>query len=1066
VNFGRVRTLAPALLRYKLCLRAVLQHLDFAAHELQNRHAVACGPLYRVKDRMLAHGGSVDSVQPSEVGDSIRCFWLRLCCFVGLLLCLAGLAPLHAQNYTLVAGIIQDGSGASAPEAMVSVINEDTGFRRVTQSRPDGGYVVSSLQPGVYKITVRKEGFRTAIRFGVRLNPSQSSRVDFRLVVGSVQETVTVEGATPLLNTEDASVGTLVGRDEIERLPLNGGGLLGLLQLAPGVVVTPATRGEAGQFTVAGQRPNTNSFIVDGVSANSGVSGGGLPAQSTGAALPGMTAFGSLDSLVSRDALQEARVQTSTTVPEFGRLPGAQISLSSRSGSNQLHGSLYSGFRNELLDANDWFANQHGDRRASLSMQDFAAALGGPLRHNRTFFFLSYEGMRLSQPFVWRQPVPSLAAREAAPAWVQPVLNLFPAPNGPGLGNGLAQWTAGVSRPSRLDTGGARLDHAISSRLTAFGRYSDSPSFTEFGSSPVNMLDLRSQGVTLGLNWRARPDLVFDLRFNASSAAASSHWEPAGSPALPVCFQLVGPSNGCDSLVRLSIAGVGQVVSGPEGRRSQSQYEVNQTAGWNRGTHSVQFGASYVRLAPVRRDAAGAVSVLASNVDDLADIKNVWFANSPSQSASAVMKEVSIFAADTWRITPRLTITYGLRWEISPAPQSSLLANFLDPLGNPTLPSPQPIWQSTYANLAPRLGLAYRPTNRGRTVIRAGAGFYFDSSLSLATDLVNGGPLNVTQYTSGRNGIFSTRLQFGFPQDLRLPLVKQWNFSLEHALDDRNVVSIGYVGSSGRNLIRREIGGLGSTATDWYAVATNHGSSDYHGLQAQYRRRLGRGIQTLASYAWSHSIDNSSTDTGLYWAGSGLTPAQDRASSDFDVRHSLTAGFTYEIPRGGWALDGMFHARTGFPVNVLNAEQFTGINFENIFRPDLTPGQPVWIADPSTSGGRRINAAAFQAAPGSVQGTLGRNALSGFGMAQFDLALRREFFARENRSLQLRIEAYNAFNHANFADPIRFLSSPLFGQSPSMLNLMLGTGSPGSGLAPLFQGGGPRSLQIALRFRF
>ena len=192
-------------------------------------------------------------------------------------------------------------------------------------------------------------------------------------------------------------------------------GLLSLLELAPGVVVTPATRGESGQFSVAGQRPNTNYFTVDGVSANSGVSGGGLPAQSTGAALPGMTAFGSLDSLLSRDALEEMRVQTSTSVAEFGRLPGGQISLSSRSGSNEFHGSLFYGFRNRILDANDWFANQHGDSRAPLRMQDVGATLGGPLRRNRTFFFLSYEGMRLFQPFVWREPAPTLAAREAAP---------------------------------------------------------------------------------------------------------------------------------------------------------------------------------------------------------------------------------------------------------------------------------------------------------------------------------------------------------------------------------------------------------------------------------------------------------------------------------------------------------------------------------------------------------------------------------------------------------------------------------------------------------------------------
>src|SRR5205823_2157508 len=228
------------------------------------------------------------------------------------------------------------------------------------------------------------------------------------------------------LGGDDVSVGIVAGRAEIERLPLNGRGLLSLLELAPGVVVTPATRGEAGQFTVSGQRPNANYFIVDGISANSGVSGGGLAAQPTGAALPGMTAFGSLDSLVSRDALQEARVQTSTTVPEFGRLPGAQMSLSSRSGSNELHGSLFYAFRNEILDANDWFANAHADPRAALKLHDIAATLGGPLRRNHTFFFLSYEGMRLSQPFIWRQPVPSAAARENAPDWVQPALNLFP----------------------------------------------------------------------------------------------------------------------------------------------------------------------------------------------------------------------------------------------------------------------------------------------------------------------------------------------------------------------------------------------------------------------------------------------------------------------------------------------------------------------------------------------------------------------------------------------------------------------------------------------------------------
>jgi hypothetical protein len=202
-----------------------------------------------------------------------------------------------------------------------------------------------------------------------------------------------------------------------------------------------------------------------------------------------------------------------------------------------------------------------------------------------------------------------------------------------------------------------------------------------------------------------------------------------------------------------------------------------------------------------------------------------------------------------------------------------------------------------------------------------------------------------------------------------------------------------------------------------------------------------------------------------------VSPNADRASSDFDVRHSFTAGVTWDLPGvgsvlRGWSMDTMFRARSGFPINILDAEQYTGIGFENVFRPDLMPRQPVWMADGSAPGGRRLNPAAFATAAGPGQGNLGRNALMGFGMSQWDVALRREFLRSDQRALELRVEAYNALNHPDFADPVRFLSSPLFGESASMLNLMLGSGTAGSGLAPLFQSGGPRSIQVALRFRF
>jgi hypothetical protein len=194
----------------------------------------------------------------------------------------------------------------------------------------------------------------------------------------------------------------------------------------------------------------------------------------------------------------------------------------------------------------------------------------------------------------------------------------------------------------------------------------------------------------------------------------------------------------------------------------------------------------------------------------------------------------------------------------------------------------------------------------------------------------------------------------------------------------------------------------------------------------------------------------------------------DRGASDFDLRHSFTGSLSYTAPPrlGAWSLSGILRARTGFPITVQAAEEYVGISFINAFRPNWVYPEPLWIPDANSPGGRRFNLLAFQAQAAGVQGNLGRNAISGFGMSQLDLALSREFKISDRTGIQLRVEAFNAFNHPNFADPIKYLDSPLFGQSASMLNMMLGTGSPGSGLSPVLGSGGPRALQFGLRFHF
>jgi hypothetical protein len=997
-----------------------------------------------------------------------------------LVFCAVSVAPAHAQRYADLYGRILDTSEGGIGDAAVTVVNEETGFRRTTTSDPGGQYAVGSLEAGSYKITVRREGFRGAVRFDVQLAAGGSTRADFTLPVGSMNESITVHGIAPMLDRDDASTGGLFEHDEMLRLPVNGGGVLGLLDLVPGTTVTPATRGDAGQFATNGQRPNTNYFTVDGISANTGVTAGGLPAQSTGGTLPAMSAFGSLDSMISFEAVQEVRVQTSSTIAEFGRLPGAGVGLSSQSGTNDFHGSTFFRTRNELLNASDWFANQAGFDRSALRLYDVTQTFGGPVKHNRTFFFLSYENMTLQQPFVWQQPVPALPASQKVAAWAVPILALYPAANGNTFTNGIGEWTGHNVQPADLHTGGARVDQYLTSRISFFGRYNDSPSTNNFGSLDVNRLDLRTQSLTLGANMRATAGLTLDFRVNESQSSAHSVWLENASQSAPACSlgsllpAFAGSTATCNELMRFTIAGVGTLESGREGDRRQRQFQVVQSAAWHRGRHSVGIGADYRSITAVRRDPNGTLSVIADQTTDLADVKYPWVDVSQPINQTATLPELSLWVEDTWQVSQRLTLAAGLRWEYSPSPYTSEPTFFYDPgsQGPILYYNPTPVWATSQRDFAPRFGLAFRITKDGRTVLRAGGGLYYDSSMSIATDLLNGGPLSISQYNSGRANVVPTVLSYGFAPNLRLPEVKQWNVSVEHGFGLHDVLSVGYVGTVGQGLIRREVGGDGTNDQFLIALTTNYGKSQYQALQAQYRRRFARGLEVQGGYTWGHSIDNDSSDAFLVWAGA----AADRGNSDFDLRHSLSASASYQFPLrdgarlgrmlGGWSLSSIVRARSGFPITVQQSEEYIGINLINAFRPDYLAGESLWVNDANSPGGRRLNPAAFIDIPNGIQGNLGRNVIPGFGMWQVDMALSRDFHLSDRTLLQLRASAFNAFNHANFADPVKYLDSPLFGQSTSMLNMMLGTGSPGSGLSPILQTGGPRSFELSVRLRF
>jgi len=284
---------------------------------------------------------------------------------------------------------------------------------------------------------------------------------------------------------------------------------------------------------------------------------------------------------------------------------------------------------------------------------------------------------------------------------------------------------------------------------------------------------------------------------------------------------------------------------------------------------------------------------------------------------------------------------------------------------------------------------------------------------------------------------------------------------------------LAYAGSAGRNLLGNEAYVEPGTGILDRLVALTQNVSSYESLQARYSGRLTRNVYGTVAYSWALSIDDGPQDSSIFLIHPGYNLNEARASSTFDVRHALTASLSYRVTGSrlpdwmrNWTVSGVSRVRTGFPVDVRDGEQALGLVFDNVGRPNLVPGVPLWLNDPKVPGQRRLNPAAFSTPPAGAIGSLGRNAIAGNGLGQLDASVRREFPLYFGFSVEVSLNVFNVLNRPAFADPVPFLSSPWFGQSTSMQNLMLGSGSPNTGLPPVFQTGGARSIEFGFRVSF
>ena len=570
--------------------------------------------------------------------------------------------------------------------------------------------------------------------------------------------------------------------------------------------------------------------------------------------------------------------------------------------------------------------------------------------------------------------------------------------------------------------------------------------------------------------------------------------------------QLIGLGPGSGPTVGLLYSGyvVGTTLFNQSG--AQRQWNLIDTLSASLGRHQFIFGVDYRRLAPFAIPPNPEVDYFYFSESSVESNSPFTFSIAEA-TAYPLYKNFSAFAQDDWKVLQRLSLSLGLRWEVNPAPGVTqglmpYTVQGTDPNTWSLAPQGTPLWKTSWYNFAPRLGVAYILHNTpGReTVVRGGGGVFFDTGQQLGSEGFNGPGFHKNgQFAPGSfpvlpaipsivNPPVRATGAYRFSPHLQLPYTLQWNASVEQALGKSQTLTVSYVGSHSVRLLQ-----LGSVvpsnnpnASQFFTI-DNGLTSDYDSLQVQFRRRLSQGLTALASYTWSHCLD--------YGSQNLLLGVFRRGNCDFDVRHSVSAAFSYDLPNAGhgafvngllhhWGLDDRFSARTAFPININGgtfADPLTGQVMTTGV--DLVSSQPIYLYGANCAsvlqglgdlksgqgcpGGRAINPNAFAQSPTDPTtgiplrpGTAPRNFVRGFGAWQMDLAIRRDFPIHERLKLQFRAEAFNIFNHPNFGMIDPNFGSSTFGQATATLAQSLGV------LSPLYQMGGPRSMQFALKVVF
>jgi hypothetical protein len=1070
-----------------------------------------------------------------------------------------------------ILGTVTDASGSVMANAKVTVVNEGTGFTRTVTSDSNGEYTVPSIPTGHYTVTSEMTGFKAMALSNVEVGVDQRVRIDLKLEVGAMTESVSVEASTPLLQTSSSELGTTVTNEQIEALPLNGRNFVNLTRTVPGVLrgIPGANIDGAGSlawrasasFSANGQRPRDNNYMLDGVDNNE-------------------TWLQTVVIFPSVDALDEFKLQTSTYSAEYGRSLGGVVNLQIKSGTNTLRGSAFEFHRNDAFDANNFFNNRAGRGKPDFKQNQFGGTLGGALFRDKTFFFADYQGHRETQGQTFLSTVPSLAMRggnfsELNRVIYDPLTNqpfagniipadridtvarniltqLYPEPNTAGTrqanGQTINNYLINPIKTRQDNQYDVKVDHNLSTNNRFFTRYSyqkvhrDQPATLPHGDAGATFGagkgDITAQGVAFNDTHTLRNNLLNEFRFGWTSikffmTSIDYGTNPADAVGLPG-INLNDVTSAMSQVTFQNIRNLGANANQPL-ITNQNDFQVFDNVTWIRGKHTLRSGGSITLRSReilnadsitgvfnfnnnMTSNCAGQPAGCTVNSNTGFDVASMMLGLVNSKNRNLfdatpyreTRPEYALYLQDDFRATSRLTFNLGVRWDVYPPwiEVDNRQSNFDETTGKFVVASDDAViagvkvgrYLQTYSkrDIGPRFGFAYDLTGTGKTLIRGGLGVFWNftpggtsSSKAQNPPFLQSTSLTPTPTAYGTNlllkdglpappGVDPNRPPSGatrsiFDVNFRDAYARQWNLNVQRSMGTNYMVEVAYVGSQGRQMLLKGdpnqappiVGVSDANVNRPYATISpalrqigqvqSKGTLDYNALLVKFQRRFADNFSFLNSYTWGKAIDLNSDNDGTVTLTNVYDPQYNRGPADYDITHSLSSSWIYELPLardkfyGGWQVSGILSLRGGLPLTVTTTQgvQSTG-----------TGNRPNRICDGKLSNptiDRWFDTACFVQTTDvtGTYGDAGRGILRGPGAFNIDASIIKN--TKIGRlATEIRLEAFNVLNHPQFGNPNTTIGNAAVGTISSMLS------SPSCSLC----GTTERQVQLGVKVRF